>query len=341
VNGSEKGETGTGGGRSKHPKEQRNFTANKGIELMSNRETEKQRHGDTDVTEETEDVPPLAACVKTLPEAVQLSLMDGLNTDCLFVFSRTLKAFEITNNRRLSATELQAAFAQWWNAAKPLLPPDADFDEWRFDFEATFPKTHAAMGANSLQEAIRRAGCSPLPPQAERYASLKLKHLVAVCYHLQLLQGRSPFFLSVRDAARILETNNLHQANAKLAGLVRDGILIEAEKGTRKRATRYRFNLPESASAVAAASLLPTQDTVRTDLDQPKLRAQPHSSNASHSPSPRPPTTYALVERKKALQDLIKGLGHKDNWEAEHRKRHAQLKKQLRHVNVQLAGVDC
>ena len=55
-----------------------------------------QRHGDTDETQETEDVPPLAACVKTLPETVQLSLIAGLDDKCLFNFARALKAFEIT-----------------------------------------------------------------------------------------------------------------------------------------------------------------------------------------------------------------------------------------------------
>jgi hypothetical protein len=205
-----------------------------------------QRNRDIDETQETEDVPPQAACVKTLPEAVKLSLNAGLDDKCLFNFARALKALEITINHRLPAAELSAAFAQWWNAAKPSLPPDANFDEWRFDFEATFAKTHAALGANSLQEAIRRADASPMPPQSARYNSPKIMRLVAVCYQLQLLQGKSPFFLGVRDAAQIMGIKNLHQANAILGGIVRDGVLNEVEKGTRKRATRFRFNLPDS-----------------------------------------------------------------------------------------------
>ena len=210
---------------------------------MSYRETEKQRHGDTDETEETEEVPPLAAPVKTLQEAVQISLAAGINDKCLFLFARAIKAFEITNNRRLPPAELQNAFALWWSTAKPILPPDADHDEWRFDFEDTFAKTHAPLGANSLEEAIRRADASPMPPQAGRYSSPKIKRLVAVCYHLQLLQGNSPFFLGVRATARIVGTKNLYQANAMLNGLVSDGVLIHAENGTRTRATRFRFNL--------------------------------------------------------------------------------------------------
>ncbi|HEU5125103.1 MAG TPA: hypothetical protein VFW05_13695 [Verrucomicrobiae bacterium] len=216
----------------------------RGTEIQINGDIEKLSNGDSDVTEVTEDVPPLAASVKTLQEAVQLSLKHGLTKDCLFKFSRAIKAFEITHDRRLPPPELQAAFAQWWNAAKPSLPPDAEFDEWRFDFEDTFAKTHAPLGANSLEEAIRRANANPESPHIERYASPKIKRLVCVCYHLQLLQGNSPFFLGVRDAAKIGDATGLTQASAWLAGLVRDGILSVVEKGTRKRATRFRFNLP-------------------------------------------------------------------------------------------------
>src|SRR5262245_37632528 len=184
---------------------------------MSNRDTETQSNRESDEMKEREDIPRLAASIKTLQEAVQLSLNHSLNhgmNDCLFIFARALKAFEITHDRRLQPPELQSAFSLWWSAASSLLPPNADFDEWRFDFEDTFAKTHAALGANSLEEAIHRADSSPMPPQAERYTSPKIRRLVAVCYHLQLLQGNSPFFLSVRDGAKITGAKALHQASA-------------------------------------------------------------------------------------------------------------------------------
>ena len=216
---------------------------------------------------------PLAASIKTLQEAVQLSLKDGLHKDCLFCFARALKAFEITHDRRLASKKMEAAFSLWWNTAKPLLPSEAEFDEWRFDFEATFAKTNAPLGSNSLQEAIRRANANPLPPQAERYTSPKLKRLVAVCFQLQLLQGGSPFFLAVRDAARIVGTKNLYTANAMLTGLVRDGILAEVEKGIGKRARRFRFNLPESALGEHSNTPAPSKSDRRDESNnarQPK-----------------------------------------------------------------------
>lgn len=306
---------------------------------MSNGDTEKQSDGDTDGTQETEDVPPLAASVKTLQEAVQLSLKDQKIKNSLFIFARALKAFEITHNRRLTQAELECAFSLWWSAAKPFLPPDAAHDEWRFNFADTFAKTHAPLGSNSLEEAIRRADASPMPPQSARYTSHKIMRLVAVCYQLQLLQGNSPFFLGVRDAARIMGIKNLYQANAMLGGLVRDGVLSEAEKGTRKRATRFRFNLPDSAPVVDTNTPAPAKAASSNSHGQNQPSAAASKSKAASQPAPRKPTTYQLVERKKALQDLIKGLGHEDWWSDEDRERHKQLTKELREVNTLLAGV--
>lgn len=195
---------------------------------------------------DTNDKPPIATRVTTLQEAVKLSLKDAWTENCLFVFVRFLKAFEVTTGNKLNSADRAGAFSLWWNTAKSSswLPADADFDEYRLEFEATFPKVKTPHGANPLAEAIRRADANPPPPQAALYASPKLKHLVAVCYHLQLLQGNSPFFIGVRDAARIIGTKNRHRASAMLAGLVRDGVLIEVEKGTSvgRQATRFRFN---------------------------------------------------------------------------------------------------
>lgn len=311
---------------------------------MSNGETERQSDGDADGTQETKDVPPLAASVTTLQEAVQLSLKDGLKEGCLFTFARALKAFELTHDRRLPPAELPAAFSQWWTAAKPLLPPDADFDEWRFEFEDIFAKTNAPLGANSLQEAIRRVDSHPLPPQAERYASPKLKRLVAVCYHLQSLQRHSPFFLGVRDAAKIGGARGLPQALAWLAGLVRDGILTEVEKGKRggRRATRFRFNLPDAAPAEDTSTPAPADTAPRNRCEQPPLPAAASKSKTANPTALRKPTTYELAERKKALQALIKereAASDPERHTPDEMKQLRHLRAELRSVNHQLAGL--
>ena len=64
-----------------------------------------------------------------------------------------------------------------------------------------------------------------------------------MCYHLQMLQGDQPFFLSVRDAAKIWGKPGERKGSELLAGLVSDGLLEVAERGIPlgKKATRYRF----------------------------------------------------------------------------------------------------
>ena len=214
------------------------------------RESESQRNRGTEkhTIRRRQKIPPLAACVNTLPEAVALSLKDGLTENCLFILARAIKAFEIKVGRKLPPAELTSAFALWWRTAKSLLPADADFDEYRFVFENAYARARSPLGADHLREAIRRADSNPPPPQAIRYTSPRIKRLIAVCYHLHVLAGNGEFFLSVRDAARIAGKQSPEDGRTLLGGLVRDGILIEVAKGTPggKRATRFRFNLRPS-----------------------------------------------------------------------------------------------
>ena len=120
---------------------------------------------------------------------------------------------------------------------------------------------------------------------------------------------------------------------------MRDGILIEVEKGARKHATRFRFNLPESSPAGDTNATAPPNIASCNAREQHPPPAADSKSNPASAPAPRKLTTCELVERKKALQDLIKGLGHEGFWEAEDRKRCKQLKKELANVNIRLAGV--
>jgi hypothetical protein len=99
------------------------------------------------------------------------------------------------------------------------------------------------LGANHVEEAIRLAKTHQPPPEALRYEKPAIRLLVAVCYHLQALAGNVNFFLSVRDAARIGNIKSLTIASAWLNGFVRDGILVQIEKGIpgQRRATCFRY----------------------------------------------------------------------------------------------------
>src|SRR5258708_32141405 len=93
------------------------------------RETENQRGGDIDVTDCTEEVPPLATRVATLQEAVQFSHQDWNAERSPFIFARALKALEITTGLKLKPDDLNSAFTLWWALARSKLPPQSDVDE--------------------------------------------------------------------------------------------------------------------------------------------------------------------------------------------------------------------
>ena len=206
------------------------------------------RKRDPDDTEGTQELPPLAACVNTLPVAVQLATSQEAlagGADPVFVFARALKAFEVTTGQKLSRPDLDGAFSLWWATAEKILAGGSNRDECRLLLLGGFKKVRAPLGSNPLAEAIRRAAAGPAPAEAARYSSsAPLQRLVAVCFHLQHLDGDAPFFLSARDAASILgRAGNAHHGLAMLNGLVDDGLLILACKGTPggRRASRYRF----------------------------------------------------------------------------------------------------
>jgi len=105
---------------------------------------------------DTNDKPSIATRVTTLQEAVRLSLKDAWTENCLFVFVRLLKAFEVTTGNKLRSADRAGAFSLWWNTAKSSswMPADTDFDEYRHEFEDKFARVKTPHGANPLAEAM-------------------------------------------------------------------------------------------------------------------------------------------------------------------------------------------
>jgi len=170
-----------------------------------------------------------------------VSLGADSGPDRLFTFCRALKAFELTTARQLTAGDRQSAFADWWRCARDVLPKDADFDEWRFNFADSFAKTKTALGSNRLEEAARRLDCEPFPSVCDRFPSIRIKRLLGLCSHLQDIQGQEPFFLGLRDAARQCGAPTPAAAGKLVNGLIGEGFLVVVEKGTTNRATRFRY----------------------------------------------------------------------------------------------------
>ena len=215
------------------------------------RESESQRNRgirDSDDTYDSHELPRLSACVGTLQDAARMALADKGPGDPVFKYARAVKAFELTVGRRLPKGELPAAFAVWWNMAKPELPGDADYDEYLFLFMEGYDKAKTPLGSNVIQNALARVESSSPPPEASRFKSPKIVRLVHLCHELQVISGDAPFFLSVRDAARAVDCKRYETAAAFLNGLVRDGILKLVARGSSggHRASRFKYNFSES-----------------------------------------------------------------------------------------------
>lgn len=188
-------------------------------------------------------MPPLGASVKTLQEAVHTAIKDTSAGDPVFRLCRALKGFEKTIGLTLSHHDLSCAFSHWWNfpGARANLEEDLTFDEMELLFHEAFKITRTALGENVIETAVRNINVKKAPPEASRYTSPRLKRLVHLCFELQLLNGKDPFFLGSRDAGRVIGCAHIHAAGF-LKGLVSDGVLILVSSGTRGKASRYKFN---------------------------------------------------------------------------------------------------
>lgn len=204
--------------------------------------TQIRRDADTNDTHDTHDSAG-SACVLSLTEAVRVSLPRGLDPNCLFRFSRALRAFERDTNQKLTKAMLATAFALFWEAAEQI-DPTADRTHYDYLFHATFPKVKVPLGESLVDAALAKADANPLPECCDGLEP-RLARLLAACWYLSN-GGQKSFFLGVRDAARIYSTKNKFIASAMLEGFVRDGRLILETKGTAagRRASTFRFPSP-------------------------------------------------------------------------------------------------
>jgi hypothetical protein len=141
-----------------------------------------------------------------------------------------------------------------------------------------------------------------MPPETDRYPSVKVKHLIAVCYQLQQLALQEPFYLSARDAAEILECKDPRTALKYLMGLVNDDVLELAEPGTPGgiRAHRYRYKSLLSLTAAAVAKPLKSKPTAKAKVAGASSK---HDRESRKALSP-----YELCLKKDALRDIIASI---------------------------------
>lgn len=134
----------------------------------------------------------------------------GHSDRLLFDMARRMKTWEKNNRRDPTAAELTAHFSAWWESARDNIDPSMDFYAYLSKWIGNCMSVKFADDQTPLNTAWQAANEQPLPHEATvtygpEPMPRPMQLLVALCYHLQLAQGESPFFLGSRDAAGLMK----------------------------------------------------------------------------------------------------------------------------------------
>ena len=141
---------------------------------------------------------------------------------------------------KLSAKKVKSLCREWHRRALPKIGTKS-FDETWADFAYGWKRVKYPKGEGMLKLATQKAMEATTPLDAEKeYDSEETQLLVRICYELQRLQGKEPFWLSCYSAAWILGLSHT-EANKRIQMLVADEVIRVIEKNTAKRATRFRY----------------------------------------------------------------------------------------------------
>jgi hypothetical protein len=165
-----------------------------------------------------------------LPEA------EGQRNRCLFDLARYLKG--VMPNA--TSDELRRIVMHWHTAALPVIGT-ADFSESWGDFRRGWEKVHTPFGS-ILESVMKKIDMNS--EMSEEIKALgygeKAHSLIRICHGLQDEAGNAPFFLSARQAGELIKMHFTDAANMMYA-LVSDGVIELVERGSGKKASRYRL----------------------------------------------------------------------------------------------------
>lgn len=188
----------------------------------------------TELTEST-DVVLLPLDLATLPSNCCPKKI-GERSKSLFYFARVLKRIYPNADAR----SMRPLVLQWYNHFKDVIGTKIFSETWsdfrsawcsillpheqtlegivnEFDFDVPIPEWFVEMG----------------------YGAKEFK-LFLICLNLQKAWGDSPFFISCREAEKLIDYHYTGCSKI-LSSFVSDRILLEIEKGSMGRATRYKF----------------------------------------------------------------------------------------------------
>jgi len=183
--------------------------------------------------------PEAATTDEAVEEAIQATQPEapGQRNRQIFELARALKAIPALSDA--DVRDLRGIVRRWHERALPIIGTKPFDDTWA-DFVAGWPRVHFPRGQEPMTRILARARAADPPRAAEAYDAPETRLLVTICRELQRIAGDGPFFLACRTAAHLTA---LDQATAwrRLGMLVHDRVLSVIEKGTRHRATRYRY----------------------------------------------------------------------------------------------------
>lgn len=157
----------------------------------------------------------------------------------VFELARALKA--IPWLAEAAAGDLKEYVRAWHERARPNITTEP-FDETWIDLLKAWPRVKFPKGTEPMTQRLAEALAQDLPAAAERFDSVPVRGLVALCRELQRGAGDGPFFLGCRTVGRLFQVDHT-TAWRWLYLLTAEGVLDVIERGSQasKRASRFRY----------------------------------------------------------------------------------------------------
>jgi hypothetical protein len=177
--------------------------------------------------------------------------------DGLWQFARDLRGVQNQLGRKLSNSELNLAFEEWYRRSESFLDSAKSSDDYLEAFLAKLGKVHTPTGEgdrlNKALATVAKLSVDELPTiPGMSNAPERLRRGAALHRELFRLRGVKTYFLTCRDTAKLFPGLS-HQAawnmNDALAQLGVIEVVRAGDPHPGGRATQYRYLLPQDGNA--------------------------------------------------------------------------------------------